>query len=220
VAQSNLMVRAGGLIQVPTGNKAIHFVNLQKKVAFSELETVMGDIRRMTQLPAVLTNMSDVRRPDAAKVVADALKGTNVAAVVVIADVAGQPSLVVAPEARWATVNAAALVTPGVSAEMLALRLRKETWRAFGYLMGAANSSFEHCLLKPVFKPEDLDKLKGQTLSPEPFNKILQQAAVLGVKPTRMTTYRKACEEGWAPAPTNDFQRAIWEEMKKKENIQ
>ena len=27
----------------------------------------------------------------------------------------------------------------------------------------------------------------------------------------RRTTYKVACEEGWAPAPTNDFQRAIFD---------
>ena len=42
------------------------------------------------------------------------------------------------------------------------------------------------------------------------------RAEKLGIKPARMTTYRKAVEEGWAPAPTNDFQKAIWEEAKKK----
>ena len=27
------------------------------------------------------------------------------------------------------------------------------------------------------------------------------------------STYRKACREGWAPAPTNDVQKAIWEDI-------
>jgi hypothetical protein len=36
----------------------------------------------------------------------------------------------------------------------------------------------------------------------------------LGVTPAEMTTYRKACREGWAPAPTNDIQKAIWEQVK------
>jgi hypothetical protein len=88
-------------------------------------------------------------------------------------------------------------------------------WRAFGYVMGAANSNFEHCLLKPVFATADLDALTPKSLSPEPFAKIMTQAQKMGIKPARMTSYRKAVEEGWAPAPTNDFQRAIWQELKK-----
>ena len=45
---------------------------------------------------------------DAAKALAD----TNIAAVIVICDSAGQPSLLVAPESRWAVVNVAALGGP------------------------------------------------------------------------------------------------------------
>ena len=35
-----------------------------------------------------------------------------------------------------------------------------------------------------------------------------------GMKPIRRTTYRNAVREGWAPPPTNDFQRAVWDEIK------
>ena len=34
------------------------------------------------------------------------------------------------------------------------------------------------------------------------------------IAPVRRTTYKTACEEGWAPPPTNDFQRAIWDAAK------
>ena len=69
--------------------------------------------------------------------------------------------------------------------------------------------------MKPVLTPADLDALTGKGLSPEPFSKILAHAQKLGIKPARATTYRKAVEEGWAPPPTNDFQKAVWEELKK-----
>ena len=35
-----------------------------------------------------------------------------------------------------------------------------------------------------------------------------------GMQPFRRTTYRNAVREGWAPAPTNDAQRAIWDAVK------
>jgi hypothetical protein len=35
----------------------------------------------------------------------------------------------------------------------------------------------------------------------------------LGVLPAQRATYLKACEEGWAPAPTNDVQKAIWDKV-------
>lgn len=50
-----------------------------------------------------------------------------------------------------------------------------------------------------------------------PFDKFAAFAKHLsdfGVKPRKMATYKRACQEGWAPAPTNDIQKAIWEKAK------
>jgi hypothetical protein len=35
----------------------------------------------------------------------------------------------------------------------------------------------------------------------------------MGVTPTLVAHYRQACKQGWAPAPTNDVQRAIWNKV-------
>ena len=32
--------------------------------------------------------------------------------------------------------------------------------------------------------------------------------------PQEVTTYKKACQEGWAPNPTNEWQQAIWDETR------
>jgi len=109
----------------------------------------------------------------------------------------------------------AALCGPDVSADKLAERVQKETWRAFAYLMGAANSTYEHCLMKSVLSPADLDALTAKAVCPEPLNQIALHAKKLGMKPVRLTTYRKAVEEGWAPAPSNEMQRSVWQELKK-----
>ena len=37
--------------------------------------------------------------------------------------------------------------------------------------------------------------------------------AARGVTPHYRCPYFKACEEGWAPAPTNEYQRAVWEKV-------
>ncbi|MDR2850166.1 MAG: hypothetical protein LBW77_06470, partial [Verrucomicrobiota bacterium] len=190
----------------------ILFLNVQTRVPAKVIDEPVELLGKMLRLSATRKDAPSGKPAQAAQ---DALKDAGVAAVIVVGDAAGDPSLLIAPESRWALVNVAALADPGVSPETLAERTQKEVWRAFGYLMGAAHSNFEHCLLKPVLSTEDLDALKTKGLCPEPFNKIMAQAQKLGMKPQRMTTYRKAVEEGWAPAPTNDFQKAIWAELKK-----
>ena len=42
---------------------------------------------------------------------------------------------------------------------------------------------------------------------------IKKYLSAAGVTPLRRTIYRRACQEGWAPAPTNDVQKAIWDKV-------
>jgi len=211
-ARSNLLAKTGGMIQAAATGPVILFLNAQKRVTAPALRETPDQIQKLLYLPCTFRDKpSETPIADAI----NALAETNCAGVIVIGDSAGYPSLLVAPENRWVLINVAALGGQDVSIEQLTERVQKETWRAFGYVMGAANSNFEHCLLKPVFQPADLDALKIKVLSPEPFNKIMLQAQKLGMSSVRITSYRKAVQEGWAPAPTNDCQRAIWQELKK-----
>lgn len=211
-ARSNMLAKTGGMIRSPAEGPAILFLNTQTRVANSVLDMPVEQISKMLRFS---TLKKDTQTDDPIDAALTALKDNNTAAVVVLCDSKNQPSLLIAPENRWAMVNVSALADADTSSEILAERTQKEIWRAFGYLMGAANSNFQTCLMKPVFSTKDLDDLKVKSLCPEPFNKIMEQAQKLGIKPQRMTTYRKAVEEGWAPAPTNDFQKAIWNELKK-----
>jgi len=211
-ARSNMLARTGGMIQAPSEGPVVLFLNTQSRVNANAIGTVTDQIRAILQLPITITAK---RSKEPVTEALAALTDTNTAVVVVIADSPGYPSLLIAPENRWAMVNVAALNGADVTAETLADRTLKEVWRAFGYLMGAAHSNLEHCLMKSVLTPADLDALKTQTLSPEPFIKIMGHAQKMGITPTRITTYRKAVAEGWAPPPTNNFQQAIWNERKK-----
>ncbi len=211
--RAKMLAKTGGMVQSKAEGPSILFLNTQSRVDAAALAEPVAQVNTMLRLPAL---HKDAPTDAPLTAALEALKDPAVAAVVVVGDTAGYPALLIAPEARWALVNVAALGGEGVEAAALATRTRKEVWRAFGYLMGAAHSNFEACLMKPVLTPADLDALKGVCISPEPLNKILAHAQKLGIKPARMTTYRKAVEEGWAPAPTNDFQRAIWDEAKKQ----
>jgi hypothetical protein len=212
-ARSNMLAKTGGLIQTPISGPVMLFLNTQTRIPAAELQATADHIQRILRLPCTFTTIKGTREPSAEA--AQALTDKQTASVIVICDSPSQPSLLVAPENRWALVNVAALGGQDVAANKLTERLQKELWRAFAYVMGAANSNFEQCLLKPVLGVDDLDALKGKMISPESFNKILEQAQKLGMQPTRQVTYRKAVEEGWAPAPTNDYQRTIWQEVKK-----
>jgi len=210
--RSNFLAKTGGFLTMPCKGGHLLFLNAQTAVEADSLRKVGATVQQYFRLSVALKSVpSDAP----VRVALEALDDTNTAAVVVIGDSAGYPALLVAPESRWAMVNVAALGGKDVSAELLTDRTCKEVWRAFGYLMGAAHSNIENCLLKPVLNPSDLDTLSSKTLSPEPLNKIMLTAKKLGMHPFQTTTYRKAVEEGWAPKPTNAVQQAIWDELKK-----
>ena len=56
--------------------------------------------------------------------------------------------------------------------------------------------------------------VQGNRLSPMSMKMIVANCNKRGIPTLRHGTYRSACEHGWAPAPTNDVQKAIWERVK------
>ena len=129
-----------------------------------------------------------------------------------IVDDGGLPALLVAPESRWALVNVAAVARERRPAFFEA-RVRKQLSRGFAYLCGAANSQYPMCLTRGIVDEADLDRNADHRLPVDLFQRFRTYMEPLGVRPEVRTTYRQACKEGWAPAPTNEFQRAIWEKV-------
>ena len=139
---------------------------------------------------------------DAAK----AIKASGATAGVVIGRDAAMPALTIVPDSLCAYVN----VTPlEGDAKLSPRRVRLEMWRALGYLYGI---DFEGCMLHPVKTIDALDELPN-ALSQEALYHIAHMLEQSGITPSTRATYRTACKEGWAPAPTNDVQQAIWDEF-------
>ena len=63
-------------------------------------------------------------------------------------------------------------------------------------------------------RAEDFDKVDGTVIPPEVYVNVIQNMKILGITQNKMTTYKKACEEGWAATPTNAYQKAIWDRFK------
>ena len=45
------------------------------------------------------------------------------------------------------------------------------------------------------------------------MNQLIDIGMLYGIKTLTIASYRTACHYGWAPAPTNDVQRAIWQKV-------
>lgn len=216
VMRTNMLTKTGGFIKKAGAGPKVTFVNVQKRIPVKEFASVEARWEQILRIPHQIIDQGTTT--DAVKLAMEMSKNSAYAVVIVVTDQAGLPSLLVAPESRWAVVNVAALEPDSATAEILASRLRKEMSRAYGYTMGAINTSLPACVLKPIFGVQDLDAIKYEYVGVEAAVKVLNQARKMGIEPVSATTYRKAVEEGWAPMPTNQWQRAVWESVKGSAN--
>lgn len=122
------------------------------------------------------------------------------------------PALSIYPEESIGCINYAALECADKEKE--AKRISKELFRAFGFACGGYSITRTACAMGLVYSLDDLDSMNAVILSPMRFSGINRSAAKLGLPVLRATTYQMACRQGWAPAPTNDVQKAIWEKCK------
>ena len=67
--------------------------------------------------------------------------------------------------------------------------------------------------MQTVLKSTDLDKLLTDGFTFDMASSINENLQAMGIFPMRKITYVKACQEGWAPAPTNEYQKAIWDRV-------
>lgn len=121
------------------------------------------------------------------------------------------PSLLIAPEQKWCAVNVLRLKSD--KEPFFKARVQKEFMRAFAMLCGSYASSYDNPVMGGISTPEELDNMLNYRLPKDIIKRCSSYLETNGVTPYRRTTFRQACEEGWAPAPTNDVQRAIWERV-------
>lgn len=126
------------------------------------------------------------------------------------------PPMLVAPEERWALVNVAALrkglKDDAVGRRLYASRCRGELQRAFCYVAGCGSSQFDGNLMD-ISEIESIDSLNPDLTVGDTMALCRKYLASIKVTQPVMVSYGRACKEGWAPAPTNDIQRAIWDKV-------
>jgi hypothetical protein len=133
-----------------------------------------------------------------------------------VVDDAALPPLVSAPESRWAMVNVAPLrAGRGSESAYFAARVRKELTRGFALLAGAQDSSFPNSLLGCMTDPSRLDDFADTRLPVDVAKRFSSYVRGYGITPAEEVSYLQAVKEGWAKAPTNDVQKAIWDKVHK-----
>lgn len=207
-----VMEKQGGFVTVRgTPSGSIVVVNGQKRVSADNFDYTSYAVGKW------LKGLIKVVDGEAATIAtADELKKRYSAdfAVFIVDDKSLPPSLI-AVEAQWAILNVGALAVGGANEEIVRIRAKNEFSRVMTILCGGFCSQYPAPLMNFIVDVPDLDRC----LAEPPGDMTARMRGYLdgrGVKPERKVFYRKACQEGWAPAPTNEFQQAIWDEINGK----
>lgn len=192
----------GDLMKAGVGYIAI--VNGQGIVDASVVEGAAASIRNQTQISV--------------KVVRESSEAKGAGATIRLVNESGKPPMLAAPEAGWCEVNIAALgddlKSDAAKKKFVPERAAKMTMRGLAYATGSGGSGFGKNILD-VVSVRELDYYKA-SLPVDAIATILDHLERRGVRPAERVTYASACNEGWAPPPTNKYQKAVWEKVAAK----
>lgn len=196
--------RTGGfLIRPNTAKGKLAVINAQTTFPLSVAKAIAANLQKETQICVDVAERTGVTSATASA----ALRETGAAAAVILTDLGdGQPSILAAPDNNWAMVNVAAL---GNDAELA----KKEALRAMVMCSGGYLSQVPITLMGPFRNLKQVKAIPTDRLPADSVMKMKNYLKEYGVEPYQVTVYMKACREGWAPAPTNEFQKAIWDKV-------
>lgn len=206
-AREAMLKKTGGFVVAPAAGRFIKVVDAKSGAARDALEKFTKSVASGPRFAISIADGDPLAQymPDA-----------DCGAVVVVKNDAASPvTITVAPEQGWASVNVHPLKSDNPDDALLQQRVTKELWRALVYMLGGGNNQMPACVMKPCASNKDLDDLKMNQACPEPFREMSLSAKKLGIAQSKLVSYRKACEEGWAPPPSNEYQKAIWDEVHK-----
>ena len=201
--------KVGGLLERPAEGPHVLFVNEQTRLPDADFRVQVADVTRKSRILNAVQTGTTLPQPSVLHT--NYLADVEVAAIICVCDIPGTPAMTVYPELRSAVINVDALYTNDTV--LLSERVRKELWRGFGFVFGGCYTiAYPKAALRPIgASMRELDKSDCNGLSIDTIQPMMKVMERWGMVPVKKTSYKRACEEGWAPAPTNDIQRAIWE---------
>lgn len=209
IRKAKLKYTGGTIREANTAKGVFAVLNSQTRVPFKAIKELEPQLDKDFR---IMMTFKDVNGINIGNVADSIKKAGGTVGVAIIAD-DNLPMLVTAPEAGWSLVNVTKIASGAPDEATVAARVRKEVLRGFAFVSGGAYMTYADPLMRDVCKPRDLDLLQGESFGAEIIMHFMQSSRFYGLKPWNESTYRKACEAGWAPAPTNDIQKAVWDKV-------
>lgn len=215
VSAKPVYLDGGRLLKPKTGEGKIVLIDTQSKVdaaVFREAARVLMEATALTfAYESKAGGSLAVTKGNVFESVPLLKRESGATAVLVIVDDAEIPALVTANEDFWGVLNVRKLALESDSNAAYQERCGKEAIRALAILCGGGSSIYPNNILgEPTFRT--IDAIKAG-VPVDRVSAIRRYLKPLGVTECVYASYEQACEEGWAPSPTNDVQRKIWNDV-------
>ena len=199
----------GGILVHPDSRKgSVTFIDTQTRADVSKpLDEFLGHFRRVLPI-----NVKVMKAAAGAPLELKKKSGSEFA--IILVDDTNTPSTVIYPDDAYALINSAKFET-GLKLpndkDVYARRVAKGAMRAFVLLANGGGSRYP-ANVGVVHNVQELD-LTQDKLPVDIQNAMKLYLEKAGVSALRRVPYQRAVQEGWAPQPTNDIQKAIWEKV-------
>ena len=201
--------RTGGLITKPSSGLLVA-LDSQDRIKEDVVAAALSEFAKPLQVASRRIVAKDVFSTGKALEILAKHKAT---AGVFVIDDPTLPIALVAPEDHWGVINVARLTIDGPSTEKLQVRFAKEFVRVASVALGAWSSQMMISALQPTASLQELDKIGSTQLGPDSIIQVHNYMEKIGFTMEKTVPYKLACKQGWAPPPTNEYQKAIWDEI-------
>ena len=194
---------AGTVTKAGKGRFAV--VSSQTFCTANELQSIVSSLSGQIKFPIeIVTTDASVGVAN----VSSEMRTMGVDVAVFLISDASLPMSVVAMEDRWAIVYVSKLGEDTLPVKVKKHRMHKELSRVVKALFSSVNT---HRGGSSVAKGSDLDAVTTDPIDANSLINIVRGLPSCGLVAPRTVPYHRACQEGWAPAPTNEAQKAIWD---------
>ena len=194
------------------GKGKVAVINCQNKVKPDIIDRAIDYFKNMTHVNIVQVKCLENWSLDSASKI---LLDTNSEAAIFVVDDNSLPTTLTIGGANWGVANVARIAVSYSDDLVLEKRFKKVFARTFGYSFGAGDATPMMGSMIPLKEDtiEEIDNIPDPSFTPQGTIAIKNHLMLLGIYGERLATYRKACEEGWAPEPINEAQSNIWNKV-------
>ena len=210
-AHEKMLKATGGLIEIP-GQGKIVIVNGQTKIGAEAISERVEALKKVVRVNIESTTCEKCQKGECAEgcIVKAIQLPEGAQAAVFIINNPELPMSLIATEAGWGILNVAGLNE--------GKEFKTEFNRVAIMTFGGCVSQFKGSPMQTVRGTNDLNKLIGDGFTFDAVQSMMKNLQNVGVTQAKRSTYKKLCQEGTAPAPENEYQKAIFEQVKAEQS--